>query len=129
MALSLGDANRMCSAAIKAAEDKNIKLSVAVCDAGGKLLAFQRMEGAIFISADVAIGKAVGSVGFGRASGDIPADNPVIQAVLATQGGKIVPAQGAVPIIQSGNIVGSIGGSGGTSQEDEDCARIGMAAL
>ena len=119
----------MCAAAIKSAEEKNLKLSVAVCDAGGRLLAFQRMEGAIFISADVAIGKAVGSVGFGRPSGDIPADSPVIQTILATQGGKVVPAQGAIPIIQNGDIAGAIGGSGGTSQEDEDCARVGLAAL
>ena len=41
----------------------------------------------------------------------------------------MVPAQGALPIIQSGQIVGAIGGSGGTSQQDEDCARAGMAAL
>ncbi len=129
MALTLSDANRMVEAAIAEAKRINIKLSVSVCDAGGHLLAFNRMEGAIFISAVVAQGKAVGAVGFGRDSSAIPADSPVIQAIMATQGGRIIPAQGAVPIIQDGETIGAIGGSGGTAQQDEDCARVGLAAL
>jgi glc operon protein GlcG len=129
MALTLADANRMVQAAIAEAERINIKLSVSVCDAGGHLLAFNRMEGAIFISAVAAQGKAVGAVGFGRDSSAIPADSPVIQAIMATQGGRIIPAQGALPIIQNGDVVGAIGGSGGTAQQDEDCARVGLAAL
>ena len=129
MALTLSDANRMVQAAIAEAGRMNIKLSVSVCDAGGHLLAFNRMEGAIFISAVAAQGKAVGSVGFGRDSSAIPADSPVIQAIMATQGGRIIPAQGALPVVRNGEIVGAIGGSGGTAQQDEDCARVGLAAL
>ncbi|NQW22160.1 MAG: heme-binding protein [SAR202 cluster bacterium] len=129
MALTLNDANRMVQAAIAEAEKINIKLSVAVVDAGGHLLAFNRMEGAIFISAVAAQGKAIGSVGFGRDSSAIPGDSPVIQAIMATQGGRIIPAQGALPIIQNDEVVGAIGGSGGTSQQDEDCARVGLAVL
>ena len=49
MAITLSDANRMVGAAIQEAENQGINLSVAVCDAGGHLLAFNRMEGAIFI--------------------------------------------------------------------------------
>ena len=129
MALTLSDANRMVQAAIAEAERINIKLSVSVCDAGGHLLAFNRMEGAIFISAVAAQGKAVGAVGFGRDSSAIPGDSPVIQAIMATQGGRIIPAQGAVCIIQDGAIIGAIGGSGGTAQQDEDCAKVGLAAF
>ena len=128
MALTLGDANRMVQAAIAEAERINIKLSVSVCDAGGHLLAFNRMEGAIYISA-VAQGKAFGAVGFGRDSSAILADSPVIQAIMATQGGRVIPAQGALVIEKDGEIVGAIGGSGGTAQQDEDCARVGLAAL
>ena len=129
MGLTLGEAKRMVEAAIGEAERIGIKLSVSVCDAGGHLLAFNRMEGAIFISAVAAQGKAVGVVGFGRESGAIPGDSPVIQAIMATQGGRIIPAQGALPIIKDKEIVGAIGGSGGTAQQDEDCARVGLAAL
>ena len=129
MTITLSDANRMVQAAILEAESIGINLSVAVCDAGGHLLAFNRMEGAIFISAVAAQGKAIGAVGFGRDSSAISADSPVIQALMASQAGRIIPAQGAVPIIQDGIVVGAIGGSGGTSQQDEDCARVGLAAL
>ena len=61
MAITLSDANRMVGAAIQEAENLGINLSVAVCDAGGHLLAFNRMEGAIFISAIAAQGKAIGA--------------------------------------------------------------------
>ena len=129
MNLTLGEANRMVQAAITEANRIGIRLSVSVCDAGGHLLAFNRMEGAIFISAVAAQGKAFGAVGFGRDSSAILADSPVIQAIMATQGGKIIPAQGALVIVKDGETVGAIGGSGGTAQQDEDCVRVGLAAL
>ncbi len=129
MALSLSDANRIIGASIAEAERIGVKLSVAVVDGGGQLMAFQRMEGAIAVSATAAPGKAVGSVFFGRDSREINADSPVMQAIIGSQGGRIIPAQGAIPIYQGGELVGAIGGSGGTAQEDEDCVRKGLEAL
>ena len=99
MGLTLGEAKRMVDAAIAEAERIGIRLSVSVCDAGGHLLAFNRMEGAIFISAVAAQGKAVGAVGFGRDSSAIQGDSPIVQAIIATQGGLIIPAQGALAVI------------------------------
>ncbi len=129
MGLSLADANRIVGASIAAAEELGVRLSVAVVDAGGQLVAFQRMEGAIAVSATAAPGKAVGSVFFGRDSRLIDAGSPVMQAILGSQGGRIIPAQGAVPIYRDGVLVGAIGGSGGTAQQDEDCVRKGLEAL
>ena len=129
MALTLAEANRMVQAAIAKADEISVKVSIAVCDAGGNLLAFNRMEGASPVSATVAQGKAAASAGFGRSSGALQADSPVIQAVIATMGGRMLPAQGAVPIHKNGELVGSIGGSGATAQEDEECAQAGLAAL
>ncbi len=129
MAITMEDADRMVKAAIAKAKEMNINLSVAVCDGGGHLLAFNRMESCIWISASVAQGKAVAACAMGRPSGEIAADSPVIQAIMATQGGRLIPAQGALPIRQNGQVVGAIGGSGGTAQQDEDCARVGLAAL
>ena len=129
MSLSLAEANRIIEASLAEAERLGVKLSVAVVDAGGQLLAFQRMEGAIAVSATAAPGKAVGSVFFGRDSAAINPESPVMQAIIASQGGRIIPAQGAVPIRKDGILVGAIGGSGGTAQEDEDCVRVGLQAL
>lgn len=129
MALTLAEANRMVQAAVAKAGELGVKVSIAVCDAGGNLQAFNRMEGASAVSATVAQGKAAASAGFGRASGALPADSPVIQAVIASLGGRMLPAQGAVPVHKGGELVGAIGGSGATAQQDEDCARAGLAAL
>ena len=129
MALTLAQANHMIQVAVAKADELGVKVSIAVCDPGGNLLAFNRMEGASAVSATVAQGKAAASAGFGRASGALPADSPVIQAVIATLGGRMLPAQGAVPVHNDGELVGAIGGSGATAQQDEDCAQAGLAAL
>ena len=129
MALTLVEANSMVQAAIAKANELNVKVSIAVCDAGGSLLAFNRMEGASAVSAIVAQGKAAASAGFGRASGALQADSPVIQAIIANMGGRMLPAQGAVPLHKNGELVGAIGGSGATAQQDEECAQAGSATL
>ncbi len=129
MALTLAEANQMIQTAVEKADELGVKVSIAVCDPGGNLLAVNRMEGASAVSATVAQGKAAASAGFGRASGALPADSPVIQAVIATLGGRMLPAQGAVPVHKDGELVGAIGGSGATAQQDEDCAQAGLAGL
>ena len=129
MALTLVDAQRMIQAAIAKGHEMQVTLSVAVCDAGGILLAFSRMDGAIAISTVVAQGKAAASAGFGRPSGALQADSPVIQAVIASMGGRMLPARGAVPVLQEGILVGAIGASGATAEQDEQCAQAGAGAL
>ena len=129
MALTLIEANRMVQAAIEKADALDVKVSIAVCDAGRSLLAFKGMEGASAVSAIVSQGKASASAGFGRASGALQADSPVIQAIIASMGGRMLPAQGAVPLHKNGELVGAIGGSGATAQQDEECAQAGSAVL
>lgn len=97
MALTLAEANRMIQAAISKAGELNVSVSIAVCDAGGNLLAFNRMEGASAVSATVAQGKSAASAGFGRASGTLQADSPVIQAVIASMGGECLSHRARCP--------------------------------
>ena len=73
MALTLEEANRMVQAGIAKAVELNVNMSIAVCDAGGSLLAFNRMPGASAVSAAVAQGKAAAAAGFGRPSGSLQA--------------------------------------------------------
>jgi len=129
MALTLMEANRMIQAALAKAQELNVKISVAVCDTGGNLVALSRMDGAIAVSAMVAQGKAAASAGFGRASGTLPADSPVLQAVIAAHGGRMLPAQGGVPVVKSSELVGAIGASGATAEQDEQCAQAGAAII
>ena len=102
---------------------------MAVCDGGGHLLGFHRMDGASAVSTTVAQGQAAASAGIGRPSGALAADSPVIQSIIATLGGRMLPAQGAVPMYKNGELGGAISGSGATAQQDEAWAHVGEAAL
>jgi uncharacterized protein GlcG (DUF336 family) len=130
-ALTLAEANRIVQAAIERAKELNIRISVAVCDAGGRLMAFNRMDGSIWAGAYGSQGKAIASVAFGRASGELQerAASPIVQGIMAAEGGHMIPSQGAVPIVRDGVVIGACGVGGGTSQQDEDCARAGVAKL
>ena len=131
MALTLAEANRVVAGAIEAATEMGIRINVAVCDAGGRLLAFNRMDGAIWGGAYGSQGKAVASAAFGRSSGELQerAGTPIIAGILAAEGGHGIPSQGGLPIIRDGMVEGACGVGGGTSQQDEDCAAAGIARL
>jgi len=129
VALTLAEANQVMQAAMDKAREINIKISVAVCDAGGRLMAFNRMDGAIWASGYGSQGKAIASVAFARPSGELAerAGSPIIQGIAAAEGGHMIPSQGAVPIIRNGVVEGACGVGGGTAKEDEDCAIAGVA--
>jgi uncharacterized protein GlcG (DUF336 family) len=131
MALTLEEANRIVEGALAKARELNIRISVAVCDAGGRLMAFQRMTNAIWASAYGSQGKAVASAAFGRPSGELSerASQPTPAGIAAAEGGHMIMGQGAVPILRDGVVEGACGVGGGTAQQDEDCARHGVAAL
>ena len=130
MALTLDDANRIIAGAIAKARELNIRISVAVCDAGGRLVAFHRMDNAIWASAYGSQGKAIASAAFGRPSGELTerAEHPTPRGIAAASGGHMIMGQGAVPIMRNGAVEGACGVGGGTAQQDEDCARAGDAA-
>ena len=131
MPLTLEDANRIVAGAIAKAHQLDITISVAVCDAGGRMIAFQRMDKAIWASVYGSQGKAIASAAFGRPSGELTerADHPTPRGIAAAEGGHMIMGQGAVPILRNGMIEGACGVGGGTAQQDEDCARAGVAEL
>jgi glc operon protein GlcG len=131
MTLTLEEANRIIAGALAKARELDIRVSAAVCDAGGRLIALQRMDGAIWASAYGSQGKAVASAAFGRASGEMAAraDQPTPRGIALAEGGHMIMGQGAVPIIRNGVVEGACGVGGGTSQQDEDCAAAGVARL
>jgi uncharacterized protein GlcG (DUF336 family) len=131
MAVTLEEANRIAQGAVAKARELNIRVSVAVCDAGGRLMAFQRMDNAIWASAYGSQGKAVASAAFGRPSGELAerANQPTPAGIAAAEGGHMIMGQGAVPILRNGVVEGACGVGGGTAQQDEDCARAGVAQL
>ena len=131
MSITLEEADRALDAAIAKANEQGTKMNIAVVDAGGRLVAFKRMDGAIWAGVYGSQGKAVASAAFGRDSGVMQerAGAPIIQGIMVAEGGHMIPSQGAVPIVRNGVVIGAIGCGGGTGQEDEDCARAGAAAV
>ena len=131
MTLTLADANRVLAGAIAKADQIGAKMNIAVCDAGGRLVAFQRMDGAMWAGSFGSQGKAVASAAFGRPSGDLTAraEHPTLRGIALAEGNHMFYGQGAVPIFRGGVPIGACGVGGGTAQEDEDCARAGAEKI
>ena len=129
--LSLADAKKMIEAAQKTATDMNLRVSIAVVDARGDLIALGRMPGAGAATPDTAIGKAMLSVVYGQPSAALVqrATSPITQAFNDATGGRLRFLQGAVPIVRNGVIVGAVAASGATSQQDEDIAKSGLRTI
>ena len=131
MTLELHEANRIASAAMDHARSLDILVCVAVCDSGGRLISFHRMDGAIWAAVYGSQGKAIASAAFGRPSGDLTerADHPTFRGIVAAEGGHMILGRGAVPIMRDGQVIGACGVGGGTGEEDEECAAAGVARL
>lgn len=129
--MTLEEANRIAQGAMAKAAELKIKINVAICDAGGRLIAFQRMNDARWAGVYGSQGKAIASAAFGRPSGDLTerANHPTLRGIVAAEGDHMMLGQGAVPIIRNGIVEGACGVGGGTAQEDEDCARAGVDSL
>ena len=132
--LTLDQANQIIQGARAAARAANYKpMGIAVLDASGQLVAFGREDGASMFRFDIARGKAWGAVGMGissRALAERAKDNPnFFVSLAATAEGKFLPQPGAVLIKDaSGHVLGSVGASGGTGDEDEIICKAGVNA-
>ena len=130
--LSLDQANHILQEACKAARLAHYKpMGVVVLDASGQLVAFAREDGASMFRFDIARGKAWGAVGMGASSRVLAQrakDNPnFFVALAATAEGKFLPQPGAVLIKdEHGHVMGAVGASGGTGDEDELICMAGV---
>ncbi len=129
--LSLIESIKLCDAAIAEAGNMGIAITVSIVDSGTNLITMQRMASAILLSIEASKGKAVATVYFGVPSGELVPRNesPVMKSLQIQMKGKFILGQGALPIIKDGALAGAIGVSGGTSQEDEDCAKAALATV
>lgn len=122
-------AKKAVAAATAEARRNNLGMAVAVVDTGGALVSFERMDNTQTGSIKVAIQKAQSAAAFRRPT-------KVFEETLASGGGLrilalpgAVPIEGGFPIVVDGHIVGAIGASGGTAQQDGQIAAAGLAAL
>ena len=132
--LTLDQATKILQGARQASRAANFKpMGIAVLDASGQLVAFEREDGASMFRFDIARVKAWGAVGFGASSrvlAEGAKDNPnFFVSLAATAEGKFLPQPGAVLIKDAaGHILGAAGASGGTGDEDELICAAGVKA-
>lgn len=126
LSINLDNAKKIATSAIAEARKNNWTMAVAITDIGGNLVYFEKMDGTQTGSVRVAIGKARSAVLFKRptkALQDTVAAGGEGLRMLRLEGA--VPIEGGLPLLMDGKIVGSIGVSGGTSQQDGVAAKAG----
>ncbi|TMH10159.1 MAG: heme-binding protein [Betaproteobacteria bacterium] len=134
MALTLAQANQIIAAALARSNEAGHKpMAIVVLDDGGHIKSAQREDGASMFRTDIAMGKAWASIAMGAASRVLTQrakDLPAFFGALASTGqGKFIPQTGAVLIKDpAGKVVGAVGASGGTGDEDEAICIAGVEA-
>ena len=130
--LTSDQALSLITAARKESDQLGVPMSFAVMDPGGHLVALVRMDGAPWISTEVAQGKAWTAAAYGLPSAAQKAKMDTLPnfstAVASMTSGRFVPQPGAVPVYADGRLVGAIGASGGTGQQDEDVCSAAVTA-
>ena len=130
--ITLEEAQRIISNAEDRARRMGQPMNIAVMDAGRNLVAFHRMDGAWVASTDIAIDKAFTSAGRGlttRKIGEMAQPGQPLFGINTTNGGRIVIFAGGIPLMRDGEVVGAVGVSGGTVDEDHEVAEAGVAAF
>jgi glc operon protein GlcG len=127
--ISLDQAEAVVQAAVAEARKRNWKMNVAVADSGGNLVAFQRMDGAMLASIQIAQHKARAAVTFRRPTKVFEDGVQLMHLnyLLAFDG--IIASRGGIPLIDQGVIIGAIGCSGGTDSQDEVVSKAGAAVI
>jgi len=138
MAMTLDLAFKIIDAARSHAAETGMKpITIAVLDAGGHLTALAREDGTSNLRADIAQGKARGAVSMGLGSRALymrAQEQPFfIQSMNALSGGSLVPVPGGVLVKQNNTIIGAVGITGDSSDNDEACAvfaieQVGLSA-
>lgn len=125
--LGLSGAKKIAAAAELEAVRNKWNVVIAVVDDGGHLVYLQRLDGAPTGSIDVAIGKARTAAAFKRPTQVFDEMTKTRPAITSIPG--IVPLEGGVPVMVDGQLVGAVGVSGATSQQDVQVAEAGISAL
>lgn len=130
--VTLRTAIHMVEAAAKRADDIGVAMNIAVVDAGNNLVTFARMDGAWLGSVDIAQNKAYTARAFDMSTMEL---TPLCQpgqplfGIEASNHGRIIIFPGGIPLRANGSVVGAIGVSGGSVEQDQEVAQAGAAAF
>jgi uncharacterized protein GlcG (DUF336 family) len=130
--VTLEDARRVIAAAEAKAAEIGQPMNIAVADGGGNLVAHVRMDGAWLGSIDISIKKAYTSRAFDIATKDLAEHSQSggqFFGIHVSNGGRIMIFAGGSPLRRDGKVVGAIGESGGSGEQDHAVAEAGAAAF
>ena len=130
--ITLSEAKAVIVAAEKKAAEIGQPMNIAVADGGGNLIAHVRMDGAWLGSIDISIKKAYTSRAFDIATKDLAEHSQSggqFFGIHASNDGKIMIFAGGIPLKRDGKVVGAIGVSGGSGEQDHAVAEAGAAAF
>ena len=130
--VTLNDARRVIAAAEARAEEMNQPMNIAVADGGGNLVAHVRMDGAAIGCIDISINKAFTSRAFDLATKDLAVHSQSggqFFGIHASNNGRVMIFAGGIPLRRGGEVVGAIGVSGGSGEQDHSVAEAGADAF
>jgi uncharacterized protein GlcG (DUF336 family) len=130
--VTLEDARKVIAAAERKARDLRQPMNIAVADGGGNLVAHVRMDGAWLGSIDISINKAFTSRAFDITTQDLAKSSQPGQqffGIHASNGGRVMIFAGGVPLRRNGQVVGAVGVSGGSGEQDHAVAEAGAQAF
>ena len=130
--VTLADARRVIAAAEKKAGEIGQPMNIAVADGGGNIVAHVRMDNAWIGSIDISIKKAWTSRAFDISTKDLGDNSQPTQqffGINTSNDGKVMIFAGGLPLKRDGKVIGAIGVSGGSGEQDQAVAEAGAAAL
>jgi len=130
--LNLELAEKIAKAVREKANQLGISLTVSIVDNAGRLILTMRGDGTGFLTPDVSRGKAAASAAFGIPTKEIverQKTNPAFWNALPSFASGIMPTTGAVPIKHHGTVIGAVGCSGGSPDQDHECASAGAESI
>lgn len=130
-AISLSAAQEVAAAVVAAAEDRGVRLAVAVADQRGAMVLLARMDGANDFVLDNAVAKARTAVFFKRGTGELYGylqDRPALAGAMSSRAG-IMASEGGEPLRVGEQVVGGIGASGANPTVDQECIDEGVRAF
>src|SRR5579875_667606 len=130
--LTLADARRVIAAAEKKAQAIGQPMNIAVVDEGGNLISHVRMDGAWIGSIDISINKAFTARAFDIATKDLAQHSQSggqFFGIHVSNRGRVMIFAGGIPLKQGGKVIGAVGVSGGSGEQDQTVAEAGAAAI
>ena len=127
--MDLSIAQKIIEGAQKKSSELSANFCISIVDPRGDLIVFVREDGAPWRSVFISQGKAAASSAFMQPSGKLAegGPNPIHQGLMAMLGGRMIPGQGGLPVYDGQTIIGAVGVSGGTPEEDEIIASAGIS--